>query len=98
MSLSGSRSGRWSAATFALLFLVCLWGYIQGESGAVYMIWLVTLPFSLVCHATANALRDAFGLTFEVRNLVEWGLLGITGLIEYYIIGAGLGSAWRKPS
>ncbi len=95
MKMLRSRSGVCCAAIFALIFLACLFSTLLGNGQGVLMLMLVTFPFSLVCDAASSALQDAFGLSFEASNWVDWALLGVTGHVEFHVIGYGLGSAWR---
>ncbi|MDY1033996.1 hypothetical protein [Stenotrophomonas sp. CFBP8980] len=91
-----SRSGRWEAAAFALLYLACLLLDLLDSVDFIYLVVMVTLPFSLVAFAAADALQAPLGLSFETLNWVTWVFLGVFGLVEFYVIGHGLGSAWRQ--
>ena len=96
MRAKWSRSGTVGASAFSVLFAGCLLWKLLGNEGAIYLVGLVTLPFSLVTYAAANLLQDTFALTFEMRSWAEWALLGVAGVVEFYVIGYGLGSAWRR--
>lgn len=96
VSIAWSLSGMRGAKAFAFLFSGCLLWKLLGNGQSIYLVGLVTLPFSLACYAAANLLQDTFGLSFEVRSWAEWGLLGVTGLVEFYFIGHALGGAWRR--
>ena len=98
MGMRWSRSGIAGASAFAALFAGCLLLKLLGNEGAFYLVGLVTLPFSLVTHEAANLLQDTFALTFEMRSWAEWMLLGVAGVVEFYVIGYALGSAWRKQT
>lgn len=91
-----SRSGRWGGAAFAFLYLTCLLLDLLDSGDFIYLIVMVTLPFSLVAFAAADALQAQLGLSFEALHWVAWALLGVIGLAEFYVIGHGLGSAWRE--
>lgn len=96
LGMAWSRSGRWGAAVFAVLYLACLLGDVMGDGDYIYLIVMVTLPFSLLTFAAADALQVPLGLSFEALNWVAWAFLGVTGIAEFYVIGHGLGSAWRQ--
>ena len=96
MRMRRSRSGIAGASAFGALFVGCLLWKLLGNEDAIYLVGVATLPFSLVTYAAANLLQDAFALTFEMRSWAEWALVGLTGLVEFYVIGYALGSAWRK--
>ncbi|MBK0052766.1 hypothetical protein [Stenotrophomonas sp. S39] len=82
---------------FAVLYLACLLGDVTGSGDYIYLIVMVTLPFSLLTLAAADALQVPLGLSLEALNWVAWAFLGVTGIAEFYVIGHGLGTAWRSP-
>ena len=81
---------------FALLYLTCLPLALFDAGDSIYLIVMVTLPFSLVAFAAADALQAPLGLSFEALNWVVWAVLGVIGFVEFYVIGHGLGSTWRE--
>lgn len=91
-----SRSGRWGSAVFALLYVTCLLLDLLDGGDYIYLIVMVTLPFSLVTFAAADAVQAQLGFSFEALNWVVWAFLGVIGFVEFYVIGHGLGSAWRE--
>jgi|GEM_PF-4331710 len=96
VSIRPSRPGLLGATAFLALFLICLLGASLGNWQSVFLVWMVTLPFSLVCHAIGGALQGALGLSDQARAGVEWGLLGITGLVEFYLMGVLLGRGLKR--
>jgi len=81
---------------FALLYVTCLLLDLLDGGDYIYLIVMVTLPFSLVTFAAADAVQAQLGFSFEALNWVVWAFLGVIGLVEFYVIGHGLGSAWRE--
>ncbi|WP_261998187.1 hypothetical protein [Stenotrophomonas sp. Ste96] len=82
--------GQGGAAVFALLYQACLLLDLLDSGDFFYLVVMVTLPFSLVAFAAADALQAPLGLSFETLNLVAWAFLGVFGLVEFYVIATCL--------
>ena len=91
-----SKPGLLLSSIFALIFFICLYWVYIGHWQSIFLIWIVTFPFSLVCHALAGWLQSSLSISHEVRSWVEAGLLGLMGLSEFYFLGLLLERSWKK--
>ncbi|WP_155521873.1 hypothetical protein [Xanthomonas translucens] len=91
-----SRLGLLLSGIFGLIFLICFFLVCIGGWQSVFLIWMITLPFSLMCHELMGWLQASLGFSHEARAWYELVLLGLLGLVEFYFIGFFLGRGWKK--
>ncbi|MBO9827530.1 hypothetical protein J7373_04615 [Xanthomonas sp. A2111] len=91
-----SRAGLLLSGFFFVIFLISSFSVYMGNWQSVFLIWMMTLPFSLMCHELLGWLQASFGFSNEARAWFELALLGAVGVVEFYLIGFWGWRGWRK--